>query len=221
MAETTPSRGAKMYWRFIGITFFTFLLLFIVAEALGVEFLKSPEQMGEWTLPVAATVGVLLLVADILLPVPSSMVMVAHGSLFGVVGGSALSIVGSVGAAMIGYWLGSGGKRWLSKWFGAEDFAVGNRFFAQWGVFSVIVSRPIPLINETISIAAGAGNLGWKKMLLGALLGTLPTAIAYAWAGTHLGAQDVGIYAFLAVIGVSGLFVGLGFLLQRNKKADK
>lgn len=218
MPETTQPRAAKMYWRFIGITFFTFLLLFALAEAMGVEFLKSPEQMGEWALPVAALVGVALLVADIFLPVPSSMIMVAHGTLFGVVGGSLLSIAGSIGAAMVGYWLGGRGKHWLGRWFQSADFAVGDRFFARWGVFAVIVSRPVPLINETISIAAGAGNLGWKKMLMGALLGTVPTAIAYAWAGTTLGGQDVGIYAFLGVIGVSGVFVGLGYLLQGRKK---
>lgn len=218
MSETTASRPAKMYWRFIGITFFTFLLLFALAEAAGVEFLKGPEQMGEWALPVAALVGVLLLTADILLPVPSSMIMVAHGTLFGVVGGSILSILGSIAAAMIGYWLGGRGKQWLGRWFQPADFAVGDRFFERWGVFAVIVSRPVPLINETISIAAGAGNLGWRKMVLGALLGTVPTAIAYAWAGTTLGAQDVGIYAFLGVIGVSGIFVGLGYLLQGRKQ---
>ncbi len=34
---------------------------------------------------VAALVGVGLLVADVVLPVPSSVVMLAHGALFGVV----------------------------------------------------------------------------------------------------------------------------------------
>jgi uncharacterized membrane protein YdjX (TVP38/TMEM64 family) len=221
MPDTAPPASSKLYWRFLGTTFFTFLLLFALAQALGLEFLSGPEEMGQWALPVAALVGVGLLIADIVLPVPSSMIMVAHGTLFGVAGGAALSVLGTMTAAMTGYWLGKKGKRWLSRWFEPAHFAIGDRFFARWGVFAVIVSRPIPLINETISIAAGAAELSWQRMLLGSFLGSAPTALAYAWAGTQMGAQDVGLYAFLGVIGVSGAFVGLGWLIQRRKKDGK
>ncbi|MDP9419663.1 MAG: hypothetical protein M3P53_05890 [Actinomycetota bacterium] len=41
----------------------------------------------------AAALGVGLLVADIVLPVPSSVVMVAHGALFGLRLGAVLSMV--------------------------------------------------------------------------------------------------------------------------------
>ncbi len=41
----------------------------------------------------AAGPGVGLLVADIVLPVPFSVVMVAHGALFGIVPGAALSLL--------------------------------------------------------------------------------------------------------------------------------
>jgi uncharacterized membrane protein YdjX (TVP38/TMEM64 family) len=207
-----------MYWRFIGATFFIFLLMFAAAEAMGIHLLDSADQFGQWTLPVAAAVGVALLVADIVLPVPSSMIMVAHGSLFGFAGGAALSVVGSMGAALMGYWLGRQGKQWLNRWFRPEDFTVGDRFFAQWGIASVILSRPIPLISETVSVAAGAGNLGWKRMLLGAFLGTVPTALAYAWAGAYLGTEEAGIYAFLAVVGVAGVFVTLGLVMRKRKE---
>jgi uncharacterized membrane protein YdjX (TVP38/TMEM64 family) len=217
--EVAPkATSGKMYWRFIGITFFIFLLIFALAEAMGLHFMDSTEQMRTWTLPVAALVGVALLAADIFLPVPSSVIMVANGSLFGLVGGSLLSIVGGLGAALIGYWMGQKGKGLLKRWFRPQDFEVGDRFFARWGISSVIVSRPVPLIAETISVAAGAGNLGWKKMLWGSLLGTVPTAVAYAWAGAYLESYNAGIYAFLAVVGFAGIFVTLGYLLQRNKR---
>ena len=221
MEAVPKSPNSKIYWRFIGITFFTFLLIFALAEAAGLHFLESSEQMREWSLPAAALIGIALLAADVFLPVPSSMIMFANGTLFGFAGGSALSIVGGVGAAMIGYWMGQKGKGLLEKWIRPQDFAVGDRFFARWGISSVIVSRPVPLIAETISVAAGAGNLGWKKMLLGSLLGTVPTAMAYAWAGTYAQSFDAGIYAFLGVIGVAGIFVGLGYFLQKGHPADQ
>lgn len=217
MDDVQKPSSAKHYWRFIGITFFTFLLIFAAAESMGLRFLESSEQMAEWALPVAALIGVLLLAADVFLPVPSSMIMVANGTLFGFWGGAALSIVGGIAAALIGYWMGKYGKGLLQRWFRPEDFAVGDRFFARWGISSVIVSRPVPLIAETISVAAGAAEMGWKKLLLGALMGTVPTAIAYAWAGTRLESDNAGILAFLAVVGVAGIFVITGFILQRKK----
>lgn len=50
----------------------------------------------------AATV-IALLGADLFLPIPSSLIMVLSGAAFGVVWGSVVSLVGSVG----GEWLGS------------------------------------------------------------------------------------------------------------------
>jgi uncharacterized membrane protein YdjX (TVP38/TMEM64 family) len=50
----------------------------------------------------AAVIGVALLVIDAVVPVPSSGVMIALGALFGVAGGTALGMVGSVGAALFG-----------------------------------------------------------------------------------------------------------------------
>ena len=72
-----------------------FLLLFLLVEWLQVPLLTDPsrwlERGGGW----AALLGVGLLIADVVLPVPSSLVMIAHGALFGVAWGTLLSLVGS------------------------------------------------------------------------------------------------------------------------------
>jgi hypothetical protein len=67
-----------------------------------VAVLTDPAPQLAQDGPAAAAVGVGLLVVDVVLPVPSSAVMVAHGALFGVVLGALLSLLGSVGAAMVG-----------------------------------------------------------------------------------------------------------------------
>src|SRR5437870_5407305 len=51
---------------------------------------------------VAAMVIVLLLASDIFLPVPSTMVMVLGGVLFGTIGGGLLALIGS----LLGNWIG-------------------------------------------------------------------------------------------------------------------
>ncbi|WP_045234737.1 hypothetical protein, partial [Deinococcus pimensis] len=79
--------------------------LFVVVEALGLPLLTDPTPwLGSGAVP--AVVGTALLVADVLLPVPSSVVMVAYGSLYGVAAGTALSALGGVGAALLGYAVG-------------------------------------------------------------------------------------------------------------------
>ena len=64
-----------------------FTILFLIVEALGVPLLSDPTPWMKHGGVLAATIGVGLLIADVVLPVPSSIVMVAHGALFGVLWG--------------------------------------------------------------------------------------------------------------------------------------
>ena len=72
-----------------------------LAEAFEITLLVNPVDAIA-TSGVAAWIGVGLLVADIVLPVPSSVVMLAHGALFGVIPGAALSLLGRTGNAVVG-----------------------------------------------------------------------------------------------------------------------
>ena len=81
----------------------TFLLLFGLVEWLEVEPLRDPSALlasGGWS---AALLGVGLLVADVLIPVPASLVMIANGAAYGILAGAALSLLGSVGATWLRY----------------------------------------------------------------------------------------------------------------------
>ena len=80
----------KRYLVVIAAVFVVFLLLFIAVEALGIPLLIDPTPWMRRGGVLAAALGVSLLVADVLLPVPSSLVMVAHGALFGVLIGTLL-----------------------------------------------------------------------------------------------------------------------------------
>ncbi|HWW59736.1 MAG TPA: hypothetical protein VN181_00075, partial [Thermoanaerobaculia bacterium] len=64
--------------------------MFFAASALHVTILENPMPYLRARSVLVGVVGVLLLIADVFLPVPSSVVMVAHGAVFGVVTGSIL-----------------------------------------------------------------------------------------------------------------------------------
>ena len=186
------------------------LVIFAVVRLLPVAVLDdpvplvSPDYLG-------AVLGVGLLIADVALPVPSSLVMIAFGGLFGAFTGTLLSLLGSVGAAVVGYLLG----RWvgpvlLARVCSDAERARADKMVHRWGVIAVAASRPIPILAETIMVAAGASRLGVGKTVLAAALGALPASVMFAIAGAHGGDGPSGLLVFAAAIATSVLLWLIG-----------
>lgn len=204
--------------RYLFITasmFVFFVMLFFLVEALGVPLLADPTPWMKQAGVVAASVGVSLLIADVLLPVPSSLVMVAHGALFGVVTGTFLSLLGSVGAALLGFAIGRRGGPLLNRILTPDERVRADRMLARWGTLAVIVTRPIPLLAETVAIMAGASPLGWGRMALAALFGSLAPALLYALTGAAVANFQSTSLIFGIVLVVTGSFWLVGRLLDR------
>lgn len=160
-----------------------FLLLFVIVEALRVPLLADPTPWMNRGGALAACVGVGLLVADVLLPVPSIPVMVAHGALFGVWAGTLLSLAGGVGATLFGFAVGRRGGALLRRLVTDQERERADRLLRRWGALAIVVTRPVPLLAETVAIIAGTSPLGWASATLAAAVGSLPPALLYALAG--------------------------------------
>src|SRR3989304_6313426 len=91
-----------------------FLGLFFVAEWLQVPILTDPGYLLARAGWVGAFLGFGLLVADVVLPVPSSLIMTAHGLMFGVVLGTLLSTAGAFTAALVAFGIGRRGGSLLA-----------------------------------------------------------------------------------------------------------
>ncbi|MFN8393410.1 MAG: VTT domain-containing protein [Bacteroidia bacterium] len=176
----------KRFWIFAGILVLTMLVLFFVGQALHLPFLEeNPDYWLGQEKWVAGMAGMGLLVADVVAPVPSSIIMFANGVLFGVILGSLLSIVGGLGASLTGYWIGTRGEAAGRRWMGDEALRRAKVFFERHGMVAVVVSRPIPILAEAIGIIAGLSGMSLKRVILGSLLGLLPAAVLYAIAGAY------------------------------------
>ncbi|HEV7680749.1 MAG TPA: VTT domain-containing protein [Pyrinomonadaceae bacterium] len=192
-----------------------FLVLFLVVEALGVPLLADPTPWMQHGGLVAAALGVGLLVADVLLPVPSSLVMVAHGALFGVWIGTFLSLLGSVGAALFGFAIGRRGGKLLERLVSLAERKRADQILARWGALAIVVTRPIPLLAETVAIMAGASSsLSWGRMALAALIGSLPPALLYALTGAAVANFQSTALMFGVVMFVTGSFWLVGRFLD-------
>src|SRR5207248_1807305 len=143
-----------------------------------------------------------------------SLVMVAHGALFGVVMGTFLSLLGSVGAALFGFAIGRRGGTLLARVVPPEERARADRMLARWGTLAVVVTRPVPLLAETVAIMAGASPLGWGRMALAALIGSLPPALLYALTGATVANFQSTSLMFGVVLLVTGSFWLVGRLLE-------
>lgn len=199
-----------------------FLMLFFVVEALGVPLLVDPTPWMQHGGVLAAALGVGLLIADVLLPVPSSLVMVAHGALFGVWTGTFLSLLGSVGAALFGFAIGRRGGKLLERVVSPVERNRADQILARWGALAIVVTRPIPLLAETVAIMAGASpSLSWGQMALAALVGSLPPALLYALTGAAVANFQSTALMFGVVLLVTGSFWLTGRLLEPYLNARK
>lgn len=206
------------FWIFTAVLILAMLLLFFVAQAFQLPFLAEDTsfllRQKKW---VAALAGIGLLVVDVVAPVPSSIIMVANGMLFGPVWGTLFSVMGGMGAALLGYWIGIRGERVGKRWLRDESLARANVFFEKHGMMAVIVSRPIPILAEAVTIIAGISRMPGRKFFPAVLLGLLPTAVIYAVVGAYALNLQSGLYVFLAAMALAGVVWVVGKLMVRSE----
>jgi hypothetical protein len=142
----------KWYPVVAAAVFALFLALFLIAQAWGVPVLTDPTPQLRQAGAPAAFLGVALLLADAVLPVPSSLVMIAHGAAFGVALGTLLSVIGSTGAALVGFGLGRRGGPLLDRFSSPRERSTADRLLKRWGVLAIVLTRSVPLLAETVAV---------------------------------------------------------------------
>ncbi len=164
----------------------------------------------------AATV-IGLLAADLFLPIPSSLIMVLSGAAFGVVWGSILSLVGSVGGEWLGFELVRRyGRSASARFVDDDEFERLSRVFDRHGAAAVVVTRALPVVMETLSIVAGLSAMTRRSFLVASLVGTVPVVVVYAYAGAVSKATGSLVPAIVMLIAVAGF----GWVIYRARLAD-
>ncbi|HXU32597.1 MAG TPA: VTT domain-containing protein [Thermoanaerobaculia bacterium] len=198
----------------VAMTFF--LGTFLLVAWVDLPLLNRPEPWmshGSWA---TALLGFGLLASDVVLPVPASLVMVAHGALFGFFGGALLSLAGSMACAALGFGLGRRGGPWLERMVPAAERAKAERLLVEWGDLATVATRPVPILAETFSIFAGTTTLSWKRFLTLSLLGNLPPCLLYAATGATAARLDNAFLTFGLVLGVAAIVWFAGKRLRRT-----
>ena len=178
----------------------------LLLDALGVDLDAYAERWMASAGTGSAAVLVGLLAADLFLPIPSSLVMVLSGAAFGVVGGAALSLVGSVGGEWLGFEIvrryGVSASRRI---VGDEELARMREVMARHGTSAIIVTRALPVVMETMSVVAGLSTMSRGSFLWSSLLGTLPVVVVYAYAGAVSREMSSTVPAIVMLVAVAGV----------------
>jgi uncharacterized membrane protein YdjX (TVP38/TMEM64 family) len=220
----TPPRApwpGRHGYLLLGLALVTlFLLVFTIAEQLSIPLLTDPlPYLDRATLPVAM-IGILLLVSDVLLPVPSSGVMIAHGAAFGLVPGALLSLVGGTGATLTAYLLGGRSRGLVNRLVTDDQQHRGGQLLERHGMWAIVVTRPVPMLAETVGILAGTSTtMPWWKVTIAAAIGNVVPAVAYAATGAYAMTFVNGLTVFLAVLAVALLVWVLSSRAGRRGRA--
>jgi uncharacterized membrane protein YdjX (TVP38/TMEM64 family) len=129
-------------------------------------------------------IGLGLLGADLVLPIPATGVMAALGMAYGPLLGGALSALGSFLAGSFGY----GACRLLSgaqveRLLGPDDLRRARRLAADLGGWLVAGSRALPLLPELVACAAGLVRMPPGRFFPALACGAIPTGLVFAGLG--------------------------------------
>jgi uncharacterized membrane protein YdjX (TVP38/TMEM64 family) len=177
----------------------------LIEDVLGLTFESALEGwMADAGTGSAVTV-LALLAADIVLPVPSSLIMVLSGAAFGLVWGSVLSLVGSIGGEWLGFELVRRYGRGMSRRLvGDDEVRQLERLFVRYGAAAIVVTRALPIVMETMSVVAGLSGMRRSTFLTASIVGTLPIVVIYAYAGAVSRQTGSIVPAVIILIAMAG-----------------
>lgn len=164
------------------------------------------ETTAAWLIAHPTSGGVAgagLLIADLLLPVPGTVVMSALGYAYGTLNGGLFAVAGSMGAGIAGYGIGRLlPERAARRLLGEIDYEKG-RLLARGGGWALAISRALPVLPEALSCTAGLVRMPFGRFMGAIACGSIPTGFVFAAIGAA-GRQAPG-WALAACVIVPGL----------------
>jgi uncharacterized membrane protein YdjX (TVP38/TMEM64 family) len=209
---------SSLAWLRLGAFLVALLLFILIPFALwgGALDREAPALLADLqrdaARPYLALLGGALLVADVVAPVPSSLVAMALCWELGPLAGGCTVALGTWLAFVTGYGLGRAlPEERLRRWIGAALW-IRLRRSASWGSLAwIVATRPLPLLAEATALLAGALRLPVVPALTHAALASSAVGALYAGSAALGRAQPGAALTALALFAVPAL----GWLAHR------
>ncbi len=175
----------------VGISLYLLYHIYFVDKTflfrLVVEWFVNPIYELGW-------IGIFLFILvmalqGLLVPIPSGIVLLSAGMIWGVLLGGIIGVIGSMAAGLLCYYISKkGGRPLAEKFVGESALNMADEIIQKYGMGAIIIARMLPFVAfDPVSYAAGLVKMDVKKYSLGTLIGSIPRAFFYAWLGASLG----------------------------------
>jgi uncharacterized membrane protein YdjX (TVP38/TMEM64 family) len=133
----------------------------------------------------AWAVGIALIWADVVLPVPQTAVIVALGIVYGTLLGGLLGAFGLITGGLLGYALmRTSARRIGQRYIRSQSLHEMERLFAERGAWAIVLTRSFPYsVPEVMVFLAGLAGMPMGRFIAALTLGSVPVAFAFAAMG--------------------------------------
>ncbi|MCL1126896.1 3-dehydroquinate synthase [Shewanella surugensis] len=189
---------------FVIISFFSFEQMITNVIKDSIELFSDAELKAVWI----AFLVIGLLMLDIILPIPSSLVAVYVGTVFGVFSGTVIIWIGLTLGAILGYGLGRGFYTLFPDYWGIKGHLNKASILSETlDDAALVLMRGIPVMAETSVIAAGIIQLSFVRFIMLISLANAGVALVYAYVGSLI----IESYSLLMILVASIILPSLAF----------
>jgi uncharacterized membrane protein YdjX (TVP38/TMEM64 family) len=192
----------------------TILIAIVIVPFLVFE--KQFEQLSTWLAQgnasgwATAAAILALLALDVFLPVPSSIVSTGAGVLLGFWRGAAVIWIGMTLGCLIGYVFGAYSAVPARRLVGADGLSRAGKIMDRYGLFAIVICRPIPVLAESSVVFAGLVRSPLVPFVWLTALADLGIACAYAAVGAFSMQAGSFLLTFAGALALPGLAILAG-----------
>jgi uncharacterized membrane protein YdjX (TVP38/TMEM64 family) len=201
----------------------TILIAIVIVPFLVFE--KQFEQLSTWLAQgnasgwATAAAILALLALDVFLPVPSSIVSTGAGALLGFWQGTVVIWIGMTLGCLLGYVFGAYSAGPARRLVGADGLARAGKVMDRYGLFALVICRPIPVLAESSVVFAGLVKSPLVPFLWLTALADLGIALAYAAVGAFSMQAGSFLLTFAGALALPGVAILAGKVWLGRRRA--
>ena len=173
-----------------GISIYLLYYIYFVDQTflyiLVIEWFVNPIiRLGIWGIFLFLIV---MAIQGLLVPIPSELILLASGMIWGFWIGGIMGVIGSMAAGLLCYYIAyKGGRPLAEKFVGESALNMADNFIEKYGTGAIFVARLLPFVAfDPISYISGVLKYPIKKYTLATFIGSIPRAFFYAFLGAAL-----------------------------------
>jgi uncharacterized membrane protein YdjX (TVP38/TMEM64 family) len=207
VASASPIPAVIRWSVFCAVLLAFILVPFFLLEGRMNELVQQTLR-SEQSLVLITLAVVIFLLADIVLPIPSSFVLATTGYLLGTALGSLVCFIGMTCASLGGYLLGRyAGGPVAQRIVGRAELERFSELSRRHGDALLVAFRAMPVLAEATTILAGTSRMPLPRFLLIVSIGNGVVSLLYAWIGAVSASQASFLLVSVAAIVVPVLIV--------------